>query len=189
MIKNLTFLCNYSLITKFVYFPLTRRALKMRRVLLVIVGLVIAILATMGVTAASPASAASGLPSACQNIPGKVICASKAQHKVFLVKNGVVKASGSARFGGRASDGSGPWFTREGTFRVQYKDAYAMSTLYHVRMPFFMAFSGGQGLHYSSEFAGGYPYSHGCVGLSSYSFARKAFNWAPVWTLFIVSKY
>ena len=162
----------------------------MRKAVVVCTSLIVAIFALIGgISTASAASAVSSLPSACQGIPGKMICASKSKRRVFLVKNGVIKRSAPARFGGRASDGTGPYFTREGRFSVQYKDIGAISTLYRVKMPFFMAFSGGQGLHYSSEFAGGYPYSHGCVGTNSWSFAQKAFNWAPVGTPFVVTRY
>lgn len=161
----------------------------MRKIVMIFVATIVAILATI-VAAATPASAVRAtLPKACQSISGKLICASKTRHRVFLVLNGSIVTSGRARFGGRASDGTGPWFTREGRFSVLYKDANAWSNLYHVRMPFFMAFSGGQGLHYSSEFAYGYPYSHGCIGLSSYGFAQRAFTWAPVGTPFVVTRY
>lgn len=147
--------------------------------------------ATFAKTASKTAvkSSSGGLPRACRGRSGKLICASKSAKRVYLVRSGRIVASARARFGGRASDGSGPWFTREGTFRILYKDSNAFSTLYHVYMPYFMAFSGGQGFHYSSEYAGGYPYSHGCVGFARYRFARKAFRWAPTGTKVVVTRY
>lgn len=137
---------------------------------------------------AVPASASSSVPAACKGYY-KVICASKARGNVMLIKRGQVVRSTSARFGGRASDGSGPWFTREGRFSVFYKNANAWSSAYHVYMPYFMAFSGGQGLHYSSEYANGYRYSHGCIGVRSRKFARYAFKWTPYGTSFVVTRY
>ena len=178
----------YSLIIQFV--SSLKKENKLRKAIVVLcTSSIMALLAIIGISTATTASAATSLPKACQGTPGKLICASKSQRRVFLVKNGVIKRSAPARFGGRASDGSGPWYTREGRFSILYKDIGAISTLYRVKMPFFMAFSGGQGLHYSSEFAGGYPYSHGCIGLKSWAFARKAFRWAPVGTPFVVTRY
>ena len=177
----------YSLIVQFVCS--LQKEYTVRKVV-VCSSLIVAIFVLIGgISTATSASAVTSLPKACQGTPGKLICANKSQRRVFLVKNGVIKRSAPARFGGRASDGSGPWYTREGRFSILYKDAGAVSTQYHVRMPFFMAFSGGQGLHYSSEFANGYRYSHGCIGLNSWVFARNAFRWAPVGTPFVVTRY
>ena len=128
-----------------------------------------------------PAQAKAYVPSQCQGYSGKIICASKSQTRVILVQNGQVLRSGKARFGGVASDGTGPWYTRNGVHSVGYKQWNPVSTLYGVNMPFFVQFSGGQGIHYSYEFAQtGYKYSHGCVGLKSYKFAQKVYNFAYV---------
>lgn len=131
----------------------------------------------VGLLSSGPAHAAY-LPSSCQGYSGKMICASKAQGRVMLVRSGRLVKSSKARFGGKASDGSGPWFTREGAHMVGYKQYNPVSTLYGVNMPFFVQFSGGQGIHYSSEFASGYPYSHGCIGLKRYKFAQRLYNFA-----------
>ena len=134
---------------------------------------------TASLFTSEPAQAAY-VPNPCQGYSGKIICASKAQGRVLLVNNGRLKKSAKARFGGKASDGSGTWFTREGAFRVGYKQYNPVSTLYGVNMPFFVQFSGGQGIHYSSEFARGYPYSHGCIGLKRYKFAQRLYDYAYV---------
>jgi len=60
--------------------------------------------------------------------------------------------------------------TREGLFRVYLKDADHVSQLYGSSMPFAMFFSGGQAVHYSSDFAtvGYNGASHGCVNIRDY---------------------
>jgi lipoprotein-anchoring transpeptidase ErfK/SrfK len=52
-------------------------------------------------------------------------------------------------------------------FKVFRKDKNHVSTLYHSPMPYSMFFSGGQAIHYSSDFkARGYNgASHGCVNM------------------------
>jgi lipoprotein-anchoring transpeptidase ErfK/SrfK len=46
-----------------------------------------------------------------------------------------------------------------------------VSTIYHSPMPYSMFFSGGQAVHYSSDFArrGYYGCSHGCVNIRNWS--------------------
>lgn len=156
----------------------------MRKMVIVFLGIIIASVASVGVSI--PASASAYVPGACQGFGEKVICASKAQHRVLLVKpNGTLKRSAKARFGGPRSDGT--YFTREGVFRTFLKGVNVWSTSYNVNMPYFQQFSGGQGLHYSADFAAGDPYSHGCIGVKSMRFAQKAYNWAPLGTLLIVT--
>src|SRR3954465_3803038 len=57
--------------------------------------------------------------------------------------------------------------TREGVFSVYLKKVDVISNLYHTPMPYSMFFSGGQAVHYSSNFARlGYAgASHGCVNV------------------------
>ena len=57
--------------------------------------------------------------------------------------------------------------TREGLFHVGWKSRDHVSKLYDSPMPFAMFFSGGQAVHYSSDFAArGYAgASHGCVNV------------------------
>ena len=70
-----------------------------------------------------------------------------------------------ARFGGPGNE------TREGTFSVLRKYEYVVSNLYFTPMPYSMFFSGGQAVHYSSNFARiGYAgASHGCVNIADYA--------------------
>ena len=57
--------------------------------------------------------------------------------------------------------------TREGLFHVSFKSRHHVSTIYDTPMPYAMFFSGGQAVHYSSDFAAtGYNgASHGCVNV------------------------
>jgi hypothetical protein len=156
----------------------------MRKMVFGFLGMFVCFAVSVGVI--SPASASAYVPGACQGFNEKVICASKAQHRVLLVKaNGTLKRSAKARFGGPRSDGT--YFTREGVFRTFLKGVNVWSTSYNVNMPFFQQFSGGQGLHYSADFAAGDPYSHGCIGVKSMRFAQKAYYWAPLGTLLVVT--
>ena len=68
--------------------------------------------------------------------------------------------------------------TREGTFHVYKKMEYVISNLYHTPMPFSLFFSGGQAVHYSSNFARlGYSgASHGCVNVRDYNGIKRLFN-------------
>lgn len=128
-------------------------------------------------------------PKPCLKYPGKVICASKASKRVFAIEDGRNRGSARARFGGIASDGTGPWYTREGVFSTFSKNPNAYSTLYHVYMPWYQGFSGGQGFHYSYEFAGsGYSYSHGCIGMRSWTFTSWLYDWAPLGTRVVVTR-
>ena len=79
--------------------------------------------------------------------------------------DGTVLKTMDVRFGASYSP------TREGVFHVYSKDADHVSHLYGSEMPFSMFFSGGQAVHYSSDFATvGYAgASHGCVNVRDYN--------------------
>ena len=66
----------------------------------------------------------------------------------------------------------------EGVFHVGWKSANHVSKLYGSAMPYAMFFSGGQAVHYSSDFAarGYYGASHGCVNVRDYDGIRSLFN-------------
>ena len=134
------------------------------------------------------------IPPDCRNKNGFTICYSKKQKMVIPLWNGLIvrealKFDRTARPGGKASDGTGPWNTRNGTHRVYAKYYSKISTAYNVPLPFFMKFSGGQGFHYSSEFdKTGYPYSHGCVGLKSYAFAKWLYSKTKIGTRVIITR-
>lgn len=103
-------------------------------------------------------------------LTGRAICIDKGDRKMYWVVNGKVKATYPVRTGRAGMD------TRTGQFKVYAKHKNWYSTLYHVNMPYTQFFSGGQAVHYSSEFAN-YGYSnggsHGCVNMNS----RASASW------------
>ena len=76
------------------------------------------------------------------------------------------------RFGSSANP------TREGAFTVYWKSRDHVSTTYGSKMPFAMFFSGGEAVHYSSDFAArGYAgASHGCVNVRNYDGIKWLFD-------------
>ncbi|MGW2350581.1 L,D-transpeptidase family protein [Actinacidiphila glaucinigra] len=92
---------------------------------------------------------------------GRVLCVSKTSRTLAWVVNGRVVSAMDVRFGSQYTP------TREGTFSVFAKSRHHVSTIYHTPMPYAMFFSGGQAVHYSSDFAArGYTgASHGCVNV------------------------
>ncbi|MFD4030362.1 L,D-transpeptidase family protein [Streptomyces sp. NPDC058637] len=92
---------------------------------------------------------------------GRVLCISKNSRTLSWMIDGRVVSSMDVRFGSQYTP------TREGTFSVYWKSRHHVSTLYDTPMPYAMFFSGGQAVHYSSDFAArGYGgASHGCVNV------------------------
>ena len=92
---------------------------------------------------------------------GRVMCVSKSTRHLTWVVDGVPQYGFDVRFG------SDELPTREGVFSVYLKKVDVISNLYHTPMPYSMFFSGGQAVHYSSNFARlGYSgASHGCVNV------------------------
>lgn len=101
-----------------------------------------------------------GIDSRCK-VSGRALCIDKRTDKLHYLKNGKVIKTMDARFGCAATR------TREGKFSVLWKSRHHVSTLYDSPMPYAMFFSGGQAVHYSSDFAArGYAgCSHGCVNI------------------------
>ncbi|MFE7747627.1 L,D-transpeptidase family protein [Streptomyces sp. NPDC057428] len=92
---------------------------------------------------------------------GRVLCISKNSRTLSWMIDGRVVSAMDVRFGSQYTP------TREGTFSVYWKSRHHVSTLYDTPMPYAMFFSGGQAVHYSSDFAArGYSgASHGCVNV------------------------
>ena len=105
-------------------------------------------------------------------ITGRALCVDKTSRTVRWVVAGRIQMTLAARFGGASTP------TREGQFRVFRKSRDHVSSLYGSSMPFAMFFSGGQALHYSSDFAAvGYAgASHGCVNIRNYPALRSLFD-------------
>ena len=103
---------------------------------------------------------------------GRALCIDKTRDKLYYLKNGKVVKTMDARFGCASTR------TREGRFKVNWKSRHHVSSIYHTPMPYAMFFSGGQAVHYSSDFAArGYNgCSHGCVNIRNKSGIRWVFN-------------
>lgn len=113
---------------------------------------------------------------------GTVVCINKSEYKLRLLRNGKVLITLDARFGSELNP------TREGVFSIFLKNKNHVSTLYGSKMPYAMFFSGGEAIHYSSDFAArGYAgHSHGCVNLRSMSGIKYVWDRSPVGTKVVV---
>jgi hypothetical protein len=103
---------------------------------------------------------------------GRAMCVSKTTRTLSWVVDGTVLATMDVRFGARSTP------TREGLFHVTFKSRHHVSTLYNSPMPYAMFFSGGEAVHYSSDFAArGYAgASHGCVNVRDKAAIAKLFD-------------
>jgi peptidoglycan hydrolase-like protein with peptidoglycan-binding domain len=103
---------------------------------------------------------------------GRVLCVDKTTQTLRWVVDGQVRETVDVRFGSASTP------TREGLFHVYLKSRDHVSRLYGSSMPFAMFFSGGQAVHYSSDFASvGYAgASHGCVNVRDYDAVAALFD-------------
>jgi peptidoglycan hydrolase-like protein with peptidoglycan-binding domain len=113
---------------------------------------------------------------------GMALCIDKTSDSLRWVVDGEVAMSLDVRFGSSETP------TREGLFSVYRKSRDHVSTLYDSSMPFAMFFSGGQAVHYSSDFAarGYYGASHGCVNVRDYTAIATLFDEVPIGTKVVV---
>ena len=97
--------------------------------------------------------------------PGARCASTRRSSTIRWVVDGKVQRTMAVRFGSSYTP------TREGLFHVGWKSRDHVSKLYDSAMPFAMFFSGGQAVHYSSDFAAqGYSgASHGCVNVRDYA--------------------
>ena len=109
---------------------------------------------------------------------GRVMCIDKTSQTLRWVVDGTVLQTLDVRFGSTLNDTP----TREGLFHVYLKRRDHVSQLYGSAMPFAMFFSGGQAVHYSSDFAAvGYAgASHGCVNVRDYDGVEWLFDQVQV---------
>ncbi|ATL30005.1 L,D-transpeptidase family protein [Streptomyces formicae] len=105
-------------------------------------------------------------------LTGRVLCIAKSSRTLTWMVNGKARSTMDVRFGAQYTP------TREGTFSVYWKSRHHVSTLFHTAMPYAMFFSGGQAVHYSSDFAAtGYGgASHGCVNVRDEKKIAKLFG-------------
>ncbi|MFF3344420.1 L,D-transpeptidase family protein [Streptomyces sp. NPDC002779] len=94
-------------------------------------------------------------------LTGRVLCIDKTSRTLRWMVDGRTLSTVAVRFGAQYTP------TREGVFQVYWKSRHHHSTLYDSPMPYAMFFSGGQAVHFSSDFAArGYAgASHGCVNV------------------------
>ena len=121
-----------------------------------------------------PKPSAAGLDRRC--LTGRAICISKGNNSLTWVVDGKPQLRMDVRFGAVGTP------TREGSFAIQRKERTWTSTIYHSKMPYSMFFSGGQAVHYSSDFAArGYAgASHGCVNVRNLAGISSLFSQAQV---------
>jgi hypothetical protein len=103
---------------------------------------------------------------------GRVLCISKSSRTLRWMEDGRTLTTVPVRFGSEYTP------TREGVFNVYWKSRHHVSTLYDSPMPYAMFFSGGQAVHYSSDFAArGYAgASHGCVNVRDEAAIAEIFD-------------
>ena len=109
-------------------------------------------------------------------LTGRAMCIDKTTDQLTWVIDGKPQLHFDVRFGADTSP------TREGAFSLGWKAKDWTSTLYHSEMPYSMFFSGGQAVHYSSDFAArGYAgASHGCVNVRDLAGIQSLFGQAQV---------
>jgi hypothetical protein len=109
-------------------------------------------------------------------LTGHAMCISKTSRTLSWVVDGKVRATMDVRFGSQYTP------TREGLFHVTFKSRDHVSTIYHTAMPYAMFFSGGEAVHYSSDFAArGYAgASHGCVNVRDKAAVAALFDQVKV---------
>ncbi|QEU92272.1 L,D-transpeptidase family protein [Streptomyces kanamyceticus] len=105
-------------------------------------------------------------------LTGRVLCIAKSSRTLTWMIDGKAVSTMDVRFGAQYTP------TREGTFEVYWKSREHVSTLYDAAMPYALFFSGGQAVHYSSDFAAtGYSgASHGCVNVRDHEKIVKLFD-------------
>jgi lipoprotein-anchoring transpeptidase ErfK/SrfK len=134
------------------------------------VGLVSSALIATGLFVAPTADAAR--PSICKE--GRIICINKSTRQLSFIVDGETWITMDARFGSVRRGLP----TREGLFKVYWKDRDHWSSKYDSDMPYAMFFSGGQAIHYSDNFrrVGYRENSHGCVNVRDLAGIRALFN-------------
>ena len=128
----------------------------------------------LGVVPQPVGNTAGALDPRCET--GRVLCIDKTTSTLRWVVDGAVQRTMDTRFGAEYTP------TREGTFSVEWKSRDHVSSLYDSPMPFAMFFSGGQAVHYSSDFAArGYDgASHGCVNIRDHDGIAALFDQVAV---------
>lgn len=116
---------------------------------------------------------------------GEVMCISKSSNTMHFMQDGKIVATVDVRFG---KEDDPERRTREGNFLVFRKEVQHTSNLYGSEMPYAMFFSGGQAVHFSSDFAArGYNgNSHGCVNVRDKATLATIFDQVDVMSTRVV---
>jgi L,D-transpeptidase-like protein len=117
----------------------------------------------------TPGAAAADIDPRCRH--GRVVCIDKTTHMLRWMVDGSVRLFMSARFGSSHH-------TREGTFKIYWKDPKHVSNLTGESMPWSMFFSRGEAIHYSPDFAEkGYDgASSGCVETRDFGTTKQLYH-------------
>ncbi|HEY9291885.1 MAG TPA: L,D-transpeptidase family protein [Microlunatus sp.] len=123
-------------------------------------------------SSSSSAGASKGVIAKRCKTNSRVLCIDKTTSKLYYMNKGKVIKTMDARFGCSNSP------TRNGTWTVFRKVRHDWSRAYGSAMPLSMYFSGGEAVHYSSDFAArGYAgCSHGCVNIRDRKTLRYVYN-------------
>lgn len=122
--------------------------------------------------------------------PGITLCVDKTQRLTRYLKDGQTVMTVDTNFGPEKGD---PKFgqyslTREGEFKIFWKHPDSRSTLYGMVLPYFMAFDGGEGFHFSKYFAqSGYSdTSMGCAIFNDLEKAKWIYEHTPMKTRVVI---
>ncbi|MEI8084132.1 MAG: L,D-transpeptidase family protein, partial [Actinomycetes bacterium] len=122
--------------------------------------------------------------------PGITICVDKTQKVTRYVKDGQVVTVMDSNYGPeKGNPHFGDWSaTREGSFRIFFKNKNAVSSLYGFTMPDYMAFDGGEGFHFSGWFkqSGYKDVTQGCIVTNDRAASRWLYDNTPKGTPVIV---
>lgn len=122
--------------------------------------------------------------------PGITLCVDKTQRLTRYIKDGVTILKVDTNFGPEKGDPKfGQYsFTREGEFRIFWKNPNSRSNLYGMVLPYFMAFDGGEGFHFSKYFSetGYADTSMGCATMNDLGKAKWLYNHTPMNTKVVI---
>lgn len=122
--------------------------------------------------------------------PGITLCVDKTQRLTRYIKDGETILKVDTNFGPEKGD---PKFgqyslTREGAFKIFWKSPDSRSNLYGMVLPYFMAFDGGEGFHFSKYFStNGYAdTSMGCATFNDLAKAKWIYENTPMNTKVVI---
>ncbi|MEI6620862.1 MAG: L,D-transpeptidase family protein [Actinomycetes bacterium] len=122
--------------------------------------------------------------------PGIVICVDKTQKVTRYVKDGQTIKVMDSNYGPEKGNPHFPeWSsTREGVFKIFFKNKNAVSSLYGFTMPDYMAFDGGEGFHFSGWFreSGYKDVTQGCIVTNDRAASRWLYDNTPKNTKVVV---